>query len=340
MRRAAPAFIQLQVIFLVSIILITFVWVNTVRDLKGVLTFCGFALAFVNTLIIIIWIPKALILRKRYLNTFFYFYEDRFEYLVDFIGRDAKTIFYNDIIEFELISNLFQRLLGLGTIVVSTAGSGIGSGVEIFDIPRPVENYSSIKGIIDQWRQNNKGKEKIMEETKTPEEASQYLFNVQPTYVLMLMLVRLFFVGCVLLLVSTPALVKTDIIRLDTASVGTWAAIVLSIIVGVGLIWLIYRYLVYRNTRYQIFEDRIHFDEGFLVIEKKDIQVRNIREVTLMKSIFQRLFNLGTVVITTAATSNYRGMAGSGLRLMDLEKPDDIYRSIQKLLRTKRIGNE
>ena len=52
--------------------------------------------------------------------------------------------------------------------------------------------------------------------------------------------------------------------------------------------------LNYSRTEYRFFHNRLEFEEGFFSINKKVIKYRDVKEVTLRKGIFQRIYGLGT----------------------------------------------
>ena len=50
--------------------------------------------------------------------------------------------------------------------------------------------------------------------------------------------------------------------------------------------------------------NRLEFEEGFFSINKKVIKYRDVKEVTLRKGIFQRIYGLGTIYLATLATGS------------------------------------
>ena len=62
--------------------------------------------------------------------------------------------------------------------------------------------------------------------------------------------------------------------------------------------------LNYSRTEYRFFHNRLEFEEGFFSINKKVIKYRAVKEVTLRKGIFQRIYGLGTIYLATLATGS------------------------------------
>jgi len=63
--------------------------------------------------------------------------------------------------------------------------------------------------------------------------------------------------------------------------------------------------LNYARTEYKFSEDRLEFDEGFFNVTEKVVEFRDVKEVTLRKSIFQRIYDLGTIYLATDATGSF-----------------------------------
>ncbi len=89
----------------------------------------------------------------------------------------------------------------------------------------------------------------------------------------------------------------------------------------------------YAKTEYRFFSDKLEYYEGFFSIEEKSIKYKNITEVYLRKGFFQKMYGLGTIVLSTPATGTQEaGQSRSGIRVRDVENPDEIYAKIKKLV--------
>lgn len=84
--------------------------------------------------------------------------------------------------------------------------------------------------------------------------------------------------------------------------------------------------MTYQRSEYALFNDKINYSERFLTFANKTVPLKNVREVNLKRTIPQQLFGLGTVLVSTAATSS---TGASGLKMTDLENPERIYSKIR-----------
>jgi membrane protein YdbS with pleckstrin-like domain len=101
--------------------------------------------------------------------------------------------------------------------------------------------------------------------------------------------------------------------------------------------------LNYSRTEYRFYEDRVEFEEGFFTLNKKVIRYRDVKEITLHKGLFQRIYNLGSVYLATLATGANRNtnvfaalgfgnVSASGVTVRDIKSPDDVYQQIRGLV--------
>ena len=107
-----------------------------------------------------------------------------------------------------------------------------------------------------------------------------------------------------------------------------------------GLFFFLFPILVYfvqkksySKTDYRFFSDKIEYYEGFFNIEEKSMKYKNVTEVYLRKGIFQKMYGLGTIVLSTPATGTQGGnRSRSGIRVVDIENPDEIYAKVKDLV--------
>jgi uncharacterized membrane protein YdbT with pleckstrin-like domain len=62
--------------------------------------------------------------------------------------------------------------------------------------------------------------------------------------------------------------------------------------------------LNYSLTEYRFFPDKLEFQEGFFSLNKKVIEYRDVKEITLRNGVFQRIYGLGTIYLATLATGS------------------------------------
>jgi len=94
---------------------------------------------------------------------------------------------------------------------------------------------------------------------------------------------------------------------------------------------------------YRFFHNRLEFEEGFFSINKKVIKYRDVKEVTLRKGIFQRIYGLGTIYLATLATGSsgtanpfvalgFGNVSASGVYVRDMREPDRMFDEIRQLI--------
>ena len=89
----------------------------------------------------------------------------------------------------------------------------------------------------------------------------------------------------------------------------------------------------YAKTRYTFHADRLDYYEGFFSVEEKTIPLSNVTEVSLRKGGLQKSYGLGTVILSTPASSHSTSRARSGIHITDIEHPDQVYQEIKALVR-------
>ncbi len=112
---------------------------------------------------------------------------------------------------------------------------------------------------------------------------------------------------------------------------------------GVPLIAYVGKKLNYARTEYRFYPDRVEFEEGFFTINRKVINFSSVKEVTLRRGIFQRVYGLGTIYLATLATGSTPGanafaalgfgnVSASGVSVRDITEPDQAYDRIRALV--------
>jgi uncharacterized membrane protein YdbT with pleckstrin-like domain len=118
---------------------------------------------------------------------------------------------------------------------------------------------------------------------------------------------------------------------------------------GIPSVFYAVKNLNYERTEYRFFDDRLEFDEGFFSLNRKVIQLRDVREVTLRKGLLQRLYGLGSIYLATPATGalssanafatiGFGSISSSGIIVRDIAEPDAAYAKISDLIEIARRG--
>jgi len=116
---------------------------------------------------------------------------------------------------------------------------------------------------------------------------------------------------------------------------------------GIPLVTYFGKKLNYARTEYKFFEDRLEFEEGFFALHKKVILLKDVREVTLRRGVFQRMCGLGSIYLATLATGSstypnvfttlgFGNVASSGIVVRDIPNPDETYHRVRQLVEKSR----
>jgi membrane protein YdbS with pleckstrin-like domain len=167
--------------------------------------------------------------------------------------------------------------------------------------------------------------------------------------------VRPVFVGWITLLMALPfqiflAIWSGGFVGVMAANLtGTrwsWPPVLLvggAVFVALPISVYIVKKLNYARTEYRFYADQIEFEEGFFTVSKKIVKFENVKEVTLRKGIFQQLYGLGTIYLSTVATGvdapaspfgsfGFGNVSASGVSARDIPNADDTYDAIKNLV--------
>lgn len=81
---------------------------------------------------------------------------------------------------------------------------------------------------------------------------------------------------------------------------GKFILAVLLIPVGIGIVWLLWWYIVVRNTLVTVGEERVLLSRGVFNKERLEIELESIRTVEIEQTLVDRIFNVGILKIYTA----------------------------------------
>jgi uncharacterized membrane protein YdbT with pleckstrin-like domain len=81
---------------------------------------------------------------------------------------------------------------------------------------------------------------------------------------------------------------------------GWFILAVLLVPVGIGIVWLLWWYIVIRNTLITVGEERILLSRGVFAKERVEIELSSIRTVEIDQTLVDRIFNVGILKIYTA----------------------------------------
>ena len=70
------------------------------------------------------------------------------------------------------------------------------------------------------------------------------------------------------------------------------------------------------------------YKDSFINLAEKEVKYKNIREITMRQTFFQRLFNLGTIILFTNAETGF----GNGIFINNVENVKDVYNQIKTVV--------
>lgn len=101
---------------------------------------------------------------------------------------------------------------------------------------------------------------------------------------------------------------------------------------GIPLLVYTTKKRTYAQTEYRFFRNRLEYAEGFWTAENKTIKYDKVMETAMRRGIIQRKYGLGTIFLATPATGFQQGRARSGIQIRDVEEPEKVYETVEKLI--------
>lgn len=124
------------------------------------------------------------------------------------------------------------------------------------------------------------------------------------------------------------------IIKATGLPVPVWLPFVFfGLVMGLGVPAIAYtaRKRTYEKTEYKLYPDRLEYAEGFWTVEDKAIRWDRIQEASMRRGVVQKRYDLGTIYLTTATGGGPQNRGG-GIRLSDVERPEEVYETVQRLV--------
>ena len=90
------------------------------------------------------------------------FYETYMVYEDDFLNQHKKNILYSNVKEVEIRRTVWDRILGMGVIVIYTnAENKRNNGLVVYALNNPKEDYEFIDKLINRYRVNSSVKSNV-----------------------------------------------------------------------------------------------------------------------------------------------------------------------------------
>lgn len=97
---------------------------------------------------------------------------------------------------------------------------------------------------------------------------------------------------------------------------------------------IVFQKLQYNHVTYTFYDDMMVYEDDFLNQHRKNIEYKNIKEVEIRRTIWDRLLNYGIMVIYTNADND----RNNGLVIYSVKNPKAHYNVIDKLIHS--LNNE
>ncbi len=88
-------------------------------------------------------------------------------------------------------------------------------------------------------------------------------------------------------------------------------------------------------TRYGLSEDRLFLSVGFLNVRDDEVLLYRVRDIRVTRNLWQRIFGVGTITITSSDAST------PTLQLKSIKKPMDVkellHENVEQMMRRRRF---
>ncbi len=84
----------------------------------------------------------------------------------------------------------------------------------------------------------------------------------------------------------------------------------------------------YNSYQYDFYKTKVIYKDSFLNVSEKEVKYKYIREVTMRQTIFQRMFNIGTIILFTNAETG----VGNGISIINVENVQEEYKKIKEVI--------
>ena len=163
-------------------------------------------------------------------------------------------------------------------------------------------------------------------ESKTKEtvEDNEVQLNVKPTFKLGYMILPY-----ILTYVILFACIALPFIAMDGGAATLGVSVIIFLIMAV--IFAISTFFTkkqYANYSYDFYRTKVVYRDSFLNLSEKEVKYKYIREATMRQTIFQRMFNIGTIILFTNAETG----VGNGISIVNVENVQEVYKNIKQTI--------
>lgn len=148
---------------------------------------------------------------------------------------------------------------------------------------------------------------------------NEVLFSVKPKFKLLYYCWGYFVWALIIIIVSSIA----------EGFGGFVGGLIFAVIVFVlCLISTIFKRLQLKNMKYDFYRTKVEYTDSFLNKAEKTVKYKNIRESVLSRTISDRIFGFGRVILHTSAETGYI----NGIVIPCLENSEEAYKKIKELI--------
>ena len=312
-------------IIIFALMLISELWSQTVGIWISIITFIFLGIAY----------GKYWVLKRGLEKMDYKFYDSKIEYYDWFLVKNRKTIKISRITEVSQSRWIIERIFGLGTINISTAGS-IWYEISMSYLENSDDVYDFIDGIISQYEENKKSgnsvNRNITLESNQSEKIEINNENIEETKWEVIKNEK----------IIKPKVIKSLLFLNALGSSFSWLFVIaifgweFLILLNVGtliflfLLLIVITYLLAKKQlekiSYKFYDNKIEYYDWFLVKNKKTIKINKITDVSQKRGIVERIFWLGTIGLSTA------GSHWNEISMSYLENSDDVYSFVDNIV--------
>lgn len=147
-----------------------------------------------------------------------------------------------------------------------------------------------------------------------------------------MLILFVFFVFTVYILFAGKTMQSGEIILFGNVSVLnllTYSCLLIDILLIVKLIFhIIFQNLQYKHITYTFYDSHMIYEDDFLNQHRKNIEYANVKEVEIRRTIMDRIFGYGVIIIYTNAENN----RSNGLVIYGIKNPKNSYDIIDQLV--------
>ncbi len=243
-------------------------------------------------------------------NTQYLFYKDRLEYFESFLNQEKRILQYSKVTDCIFRRSIYERIFKAGTILMFTAGHQ-GGGVRLTAVDNPNQLYILLLKLLKISGDKDVSIMEPLLEAKPNILAALFLYTT--VFIFISLFMGIFFGQGM-------------------------ESFVVGVIVGIVtfLLLLFFRIMTLKSTKYLFYKDRLEYYESFLNQGRRTLPYSKVTDCILHKSVYERIFNVGTISLLTAGQQGIGRLAiFGGVKLALVKNSDQLYGELMKMIGIK-----